>query len=116
MPASGRDATTGSRMVEILVGVQVDDEAGYTRYRTAMLPLLIRHGGSFGFDARVSQVLKPTSAAGINRVFTIRFPDAEALEMFFADPAYLAVRRDSFDSSVSNTVRLGKYDVIESSQ
>lgn len=34
-------------MFEILVGLQVKDEATFARYREHMLPILEAHGGSF---------------------------------------------------------------------
>ena len=43
---------------EIVVGWFVTDEAGYQRYRDGMMPILHAHGGAFGYDLRVSQVLR----------------------------------------------------------
>ncbi len=98
--------------VEILVGVNVTDEDGYRRYREHMLPLLTAHGGSFGLDTRVSEVLRSPEPGPFNRLFTIRFPSREALDTFFSHPAYLEVRAAWFDRSVSNAIRFASYSVI----
>ena len=44
-------------MVEMLVGLNVTDEARYAEYRRRITPLLESGGGSFGYDFRVSEVL-----------------------------------------------------------
>jgi uncharacterized protein (DUF1330 family) len=88
----GRDVT--------LFGLEVTDDAGYTRYREAMTPILARFGGAFGCDFVVARVLLGPSPR-INRVFTIAFPDAASRERFFADEAYRAVRKQWFEPSVA---------------
>ena len=100
-------------MIEILVGVNVTSEAGYSEYRAGMLPLLEARGGSFGVDVRVSDVLRPQGGEPFNRLFTIRFPSLAAHDAFFSDPAYLEVRRRHFEPSVSATTRFGKYQRFE---
>lgn len=92
---------------EILVGVQVTDEAGYAEYRRRMTPLLHQHGGRFVLDVRVSEVLRAPEDAAFNRLFTIRFPDAEQRARFFSSPEYLAIRAEHFDPSVSAAAQLG---------
>jgi len=97
--------------VEILVGVQVTDEALYARYRTEMLPLLHAQGGAFVVDVRVGEVLRAPADARFNRLFTIRFPSAQQMDTFFSHPDYLAVRERWFVPSVSEVVRLGEYSI-----
>jgi uncharacterized protein (DUF1330 family) len=99
---------------EILVGVQVVDDAIYTQYRAAMTPLLEAHGGRFVVDVRVAEVLRSPSGTELNRLFTIRFPSAHEHDAFFANPRYLAIREKLFTPSVSRTVLLGAYDVAPS--
>jgi len=99
-------------MIAILVGIQVDDPSGYTTYREQMTPLLIEHGGAFGVDVRVAEVLKPGDSGGFNRLFTICFPSAARRDAFFADPRYVAVRAKWFEPSTSNTALLGAYSVL----
>lgn len=96
-----------------MVGVQVHDEAGYQTYRAQMTPLLEGAGGRFVVDVRVAEVLRAPEGATFNRLFTIRFPTEEAMDGFFSDPAYLAVRAAHFDTSVSATALLGTYEVLE---
>ncbi|KYG03476.1 hypothetical protein BE18_14400, partial [Sorangium cellulosum] len=79
----------------LLVGLQIADEASYARYRAGMTPILSSYGGAFGHDFVVARVLK--GEAGINRVFTLLFPDRAARERFFADAQYLAVRAELFE-------------------
>ncbi|MEZ4389023.1 MAG: DUF1330 domain-containing protein [Candidatus Krumholzibacteriia bacterium] len=96
--------------IERLVGLQVIDEAGYQAYREHMTPILHAHGGGFGYDFRIAEVLRSATAAPINRVFTIHFPDAAALDAFFSDPGYLAVRATYYAPSVSHATELARYE------
>jgi len=98
---------------EILVGLSVKDETGYQRYREGMLPILEAHGGSFGYDFRVSAVLRSRADHDINRVFTIRFPDRAARDAFFSNDAYRAVRSQFFDASVEGVTQLAAYELDE---
>ncbi|EAR61344.1 hypothetical protein MED92_11474 [Oceanospirillum sp. MED92] len=45
-------------MYEMLVGLEVTDDQIYQSYREAMRPILEFYGGEFGYDFRVSEVLK----------------------------------------------------------
>src|SRR5438132_12314212 len=67
-----------------LFGLEVTDDAGYTQYRSAMAPILARHGGAFGCDFVVARVLKGPNTR-INRVFTLTFPSSANRDRFFAD-------------------------------
>lgn len=98
-------------MIEILVGAQVDDPARYAEYRAAMAPLLEARGGRFVLDVTVAEVLRAPVATRMNRLFTIRFPSIVELDAFFADPAYLEIRRRLFEPSVSASARLATYTV-----
>lgn len=100
-------------MIEVLYGVEVEDDDGYTQYRAAMSPVLARHGGSFTFDAKVAQLLRPDEGATLNRVFTLRFPSEARMRAFFQHPEYLEIRGRLFDSSVSQVRQLGKYTVLD---
>ncbi len=97
-------------MVEMLVGLDVTDEAAYSAYRAAMMPILTFYGGSFGYDFVVSKVLQSETNAEINRVFTIRFPDDEMMDQFFSDADYVRVKAQHFESSVRNTTILARYE------
>lgn len=99
-------------MIEILIGLRVIDEDTYSAYRAHMTPFLDAHGGSFGVDVRVAEVLKNPGTEPFNRLFTIRFPSISAHDAFFADPEYLAVRRKFFEPSVAHTARFGRYEVL----
>ncbi len=102
-------------MMEILVGLQVTDEATYATYRAHMTPLLTARGGSFGVDVRVGELLKNPGSEPFNRLFTIRFPSRAAHDAFFADPEYLEVRKRYFDASVSLHGRfIRRYEVLPS--
>lgn len=93
------------------MGMQIDDDALYTQYRAEMTPLLEAAGGSFGVDVRVSEVLRSPAKRSFNRLFTIRFPSAAAREAFFADPAYIDVRKRLFEPAVAHYDQLAVYDV-----
>ncbi len=75
-----------------------------------MLPILKAHGGSFGYDFRVSEVLINQSGNPINRVFTINFPGEEVSKKFFGHPAYLEVKEKHFNKSVGYTTVISRYE------
>ena len=91
-----------------LIGLEVREQGLYAEYRARMTPILHAHGGRFGVDLEVSRVLKGSDAA-LNRVFTIVFPSRAASVAFFADPAYLAVRREWFEPAVAHVARLAEW-------
>jgi uncharacterized protein (DUF1330 family) len=95
---------------ETLVGLHVTDEAGYQRYRAAMTPLLEACGGRFRYDFRVSEMLRGETPEPINRVFVIAFPSVEVMHRFFADPKYLAIRREHFEPAVRSVTRIAAYE------
>lgn len=97
---------------ENLVGLNVIDEQGYQQYRAAMMPILKSFGGYFGYDFMVSEVLLSQTTNDINRVFTIGFPDKNAMEKFFSDPEYLEVKKRHFENSVATTTRISGYDKL----
>ena len=95
---------------EMVVGLEVSDDQAYDRYREKMGPLLAAHGGEFGYDFRIAEVLKSPADHPINRLFTIRFPDRAARDRFFADEQYLAVKRAHFDGAVRARTLLGAFE------
>jgi uncharacterized protein (DUF1330 family) len=95
-------------MIETLMAVNVVDPDSYAKYRAAMSPLLEAHGGSFGLDLWVGEVLRAPDSKPFNRVFTIVFPSPERREAFFSNPQYLAVRKALFEPSVSAVTELGR--------
>lgn len=99
-------------MFEILIGLLVTDDETYTQYRAHMLPILQAHGGAFGVDVRVSEVLKSPETKPINRLFTIRFPSLAQHDAFFAHADYKAVRARYFEPSVTATTRIARYQVL----
>ena len=89
--------------IETLVGLHVVDEIGYQAYRDEMTPILESYGGGFGYDFKISEVLKSKTEAPINRVFTISFPDRGARDAFFSHDDYLHIRKRHFESAVTHT-------------
>jgi uncharacterized protein (DUF1330 family) len=94
---------------EMLVGLQVLDDAIYDQYREAMKPVLQRFGGGFRYDFRVAEVLRSESSPLINRVFTIHFADEASKNAFFSDAAYLEIRQRFFKRSVGATTIISEY-------
>lgn len=92
----------------IIVGLNVVDQQGYQAYRDAMTPLMESYGGRFDYDFTVSEVLKSKTPEHINRLFSLSFESAHAMQDFFADPAYLAVREKHFNSSVDGVTRIAE--------
>lgn len=96
--------------IERLVGLFVTDDDLYQKYREEMHPILQTYGGAFGYDFKVSEVLKSKVEAPINRVFTIFFENEASMNAFFADKKYLAVRNRYYEPSVSATTVIAKYE------
>ncbi len=95
---------------EMLVGLHVTNDEVYRDYREKMTPILVECGGGFGYDFKVSEVLKSQTDNEINRVFTIYFPDKEAMQQFFSAQSYRAIRAEFFDSSVASTTLIAEYN------
>ncbi|MCO4784067.1 MAG: DUF1330 domain-containing protein [Candidatus Cloacimonetes bacterium] len=97
--------------IENLVGLSVVDNVMYQQYREKMLPLLKEYGGGFGYDFKVSEVLKSEDGNhNINRVFTIYFKDEQSMKSFFSNPLYLDIRKKYFDSSVQSSTIIARYE------
>ena len=96
-----------------LVALRVTDPATYALYRAAMTPILHAYGGDFGCDFVVAEALRGVDDPGVNRVFSIGFPDQATKDRFFADERYLAVRAEFFAPSVASTQILAEMVPIE---
>lgn len=97
-------------MFENLVGLQVANEELYREYRKAMLPILREHGGNFGYDFKVAEVLINQSGNPINRVFTICFPDERTSRDFFSNNRYLEAKEKFFDKAVECITIISEYE------
>ena len=95
---------------EILVGLEILDDEKYQQYREAMQPILIKYQGAFGYDFKVSEVLKSPTKEPINRVFTLCFPSALNMDEFFSNPEYLKVKELYFKGSVGSTTIMSSYE------
>ena len=96
--------------VEMLVGLNVVDDAAYQSYRDEIAPILIEYGGGFGYDFKISEVFKSKTKAPINRVFTIYFANDDAMGAFFSNEEYLNIRARLFENSVTNTTIIAKWN------
>ena len=97
-------------MFERIMALDVSNDEEYQKYRENMTPILHSFGGSFGYDFKVSDVLKSKTKEPINRVFTIDFPSKEVMEQFFSDPAYLDVKDKYFKHSVSSVTSISMHE------
>jgi uncharacterized protein (DUF1330 family) len=97
-------------MKQILVGLNVVENAEYAVYRKKMTPILERYGGGFRYDFSVSETLRSETDKKINRIFIIYFPDAETQKLFFEDSDYLAVKNEHFEASVSSTTIIAEFE------
>jgi len=95
---------------ERIMALEVTDDDVYQKYREHMIPILHSFGGSFGFDFKVSEVLKSKTDAAINRVFTLDFPSKTIMDDFFTDPAYLAVKDEYFQKSVKSVTIISMHE------
>jgi len=103
------DPSPATRHVR-LYAMQIADPERYQRYRTLMTPILHGHGGSFRYDFAIARVLASDASHAIDRVFTIAFPDRAAADRFFADAAYLAIRREWFEPAVTAFTQIATFD------
>src|SRR5262245_10032307 len=95
---------------ELVVGLNVTDEATYAKYRAAMAPILAAHGGGFRYDFTIAKVLASASPHPINRVFAIFFESKAKKDAFYSNPDYLAIKARYFEPSVAGRTILGAYD------
>ena len=96
--------------LEMIVGVNVVDDKAYQEYRQQMVPILKSYGGEFGYDFKVSEVLKSSTERPINRVFTIYFSNEDAMNSFFSNPEYLKIKQRYFEKSVTATTVIATYE------
>jgi uncharacterized protein (DUF1330 family) len=89
---------------ERIMGLYVNDDEVYQKYRETMEPILNKMGGSFGFDFKISEVLRSKTHKHINRVFTIAFPSEKMMEDFFAREDYQNIKEQYLDKAVSDKV------------
>jgi hypothetical protein len=76
-----------------------------------MTPILESYGGGFGYDFKVSEVLKSPTQAPINRLLTFSFPDQDSRDSFFLNDEYLKVRQRHFEKSVTDTTISATYEL-----
>jgi uncharacterized protein (DUF1330 family) len=95
---------------ERIMGLEVIDDEVYQKYRENMIPILNTFGGSFGFDFKVSEVLKSKTDEPINRVFTIDFPSRAMMDKFFSDSSYLEVKNKYFKDSVKSVTTISIHE------
>ena len=95
---------------EMIVALDVTDDQRYQNYRERMTPILIQCGGGFGYDFKISEVLKSQTDHEINRVFTIHFPDREAMQQFFSAESYKSIKAEFFEPSVASTTLIAEYN------
>ncbi len=96
--------------MEMLVGLNVVDDGAYQSYRNEMTPILNEYGGGFGYDFKVSEVLKSKTEAPINRVFTIYFSNEDSMNSFFSNDDYLKIKQRHFEKSVTDTTIIATYE------
>ena len=94
---------------EMTVGLYVDDNGKYAQYRAGIAPLLQAAGGKFRYDFDIARTLKGEAGHDINRLFVLQFPDRDAKERFFSDPAYLEIRGRLFDKAVRDAAIIAEY-------
>ncbi len=96
--------------IEMLDGLNIIEEESYNLYRKEIMPILSRYGGGFGYDFKISEVLKSGAEEPINRVFTIFFPNKDSKNSFFSNDEYLRIKQRHFEKSVSNTTIIATYE------
>lgn len=100
-------------MYESIIGLYIEDEALYQRYRHYSAPIMQEYGGSFGFDFAVSNVLYSQFSEPVNRVFTVKFADQKSAEQFFHHGRYQQIREQYFVPAVRVVQRLAHYQPLD---
>ena len=95
---------------EMLVGLNVVDDKVYQSYRNEMTPILKSYGGGFGYDFRVSEVLKSKTDEPINRVFTNYFLNEDSMNSLFSNDEYLKIKKRYFEKSATDTTIIATYE------
>jgi uncharacterized protein (DUF1330 family) len=95
---------------ERIMGLHVIDDEEYQKYREAMEPILKSIGGSFGFDFKISEVLRSKTEDEINRVFTIEFPSKIDMDKFFSRPDYLEIKNKYFVNAVKSITDISMHE------
>ncbi len=93
----------------MLVGLNVIDDEAYQLYRDEMTPILLSYGGGFGYDFKISEILKSKTEAPINRSFTIYFSSEDSMNLFFSNDEYLKIKERLFEKSVTDTTIIATY-------
>jgi len=96
--------------IEMLVGLNIIDDVAYQSYRDEIAPILTKYGGGFGYDFKIAEVFKSKTKEPINRVFTIYFANDDAMDAFFSNEEYLNIKARLFESSVTNTTIIAKWN------
>jgi uncharacterized protein (DUF1330 family) len=95
---------------ERIMGLHVTNDEEYQMYREAMEPILKSIGGSFGYDFKISEVLRSRTDNEINRVFTIEFPSKEEMEKFFSRPDYLEIQKKHLIGSIKSKTVISMHE------
>lgn len=93
-----------------LIAMNVTSPEHYARYRELMTPLLHEVGGDFRYDFPINEVLRSEATHPITRVFVISFPNRTTRDRFFADPRYLAARKEFFEPAVDGFTVIASYE------
>jgi uncharacterized protein (DUF1330 family) len=95
---------------ERIMGLHIIDNEEYQKYREEMEPILNSIGGYFGFDFKVSEVLRSKTEDDINRVFTIEFPSKKEMEDFFSRPDYIEIQNRHLKNSIKSKTVISMHE------
>jgi len=88
--------------VYLIVQLRVHDAAEFDRYKAAVVPLLKRHGASVIARSPETEVLEGDWA--LPRTVIIRFPTADDVRRWHADPDYQAIAVHRLRAAETNMV------------
>ena len=75
----------------MIVQMSISDETQYQKYREAVVPLIIKHGGKFIVRGAKVEVLEGRHDG--RRMVVFEFPSMGALHGFWNSPEYVPVKK-----------------------
>ena len=94
--------------VYVIVDLEVKDPAAFASYKTAVPPIVGKHGGEYLARGGATEVIEGEWRPG--RLVVFRFPDRRAVHAFFDDPEYRPLKKMRQRASSADIVMVDGYE------